>query len=49
MDASITPADVDAVIALIGENFWKVTVTDLEKARDLLADKTGLTANKASL
>ena len=49
MDASITPADVDAVIALIGENFWEVKVEDLEKARDLLADKTGLTAEKASL
>jgi hypothetical protein len=49
MDASITPADVDEVIALIGENFWKVTAPDLEKARDLLAEKTGLTAEKASL
>jgi hypothetical protein len=49
MDASISSADVDAVIALIGENFWKVKASDLEAARDLLAEKTGLTAEKASL
>jgi hypothetical protein len=49
IDASISKSDVDAVIALIGENFWEVTTSDLEAARNELASKTGLNDVKTTL
>lgn len=46
---SITAAEIDAALGYVGYDFNKVTVLGLQKAIDLIASKTGLTADKSNL
>ena len=40
---TVTQADVDAVFAAMGSDFYAVTPASLTAARDMLADMLGLT------
>jgi hypothetical protein len=46
---SISSAEIDAVLALIGDDHGKIEIEKLKEAIDLLASKTGLTSVKESL
>lgn len=48
-EGSITPADVTEVLNLLGENFWDVTTSDIEAARNKLATFADLESVKNEL
>lgn len=48
-DATITASTIDDVLATLGDNFWTVTKSDIEAARDLLATAAGLESVKGDL
>jgi hypothetical protein len=46
---TISITDANEVLALLGDNFWSVGISDIEAARDLLATKAGLEDKKLEL
>lgn len=46
---TMTPAEVDAVLKMIGQDFYKVKAADLQAARDKIAAKFGWDSIKAQL
>jgi hypothetical protein len=46
---TISMTDANEVLALLGDNFWSVGISDIEAARDLLATKAGLEDKKLEL
>ena len=49
MDGSFSQEDIDDIIEALGDNYWTVTVSKIEAARDLLATKAGLESIKTAL
>ena len=48
-DASISGTKVQEVLDALGDNFWTVTLSDIETARNILADASGLSSVKSEL
>tara|TARA_B110000091_G_scaffold104247_1_gene113266 strand:- start:10497 stop:11579 length:1083 start_codon:yes stop_codon:yes gene_type:complete len=49
VDASIDGAKVDEILVALGGNFWSITPTQIENARNILATAAGLESEKGNL